>query len=198
MTGEGTPMKKIVVGITGASGSMYAVKLVKQLLKRGWFVHLICTENGRKVLNYETELDVDKWCEKLKAKYQCLSVESVDDLFSSVASGSYHVDAVVIIPCSMSTLGEIANGTGKNLLCRTADVALKEGRKLLLVPRETPLSTIHLENMLKLSRMGVGILPAMPAFYNRPETVTDMVNFIVGKTLDYLGVENDMYTRWED
>jgi len=191
-------MKKIVVGITGASGSMYAVKLVKQLLKRGWFVHLICTENGRKVLNYETELDVDKWCEKLKAKYQCLSVESVDDLFSSVASGSYHVDAVVIIPCSMSTLGEIANGTGKNLLCRTADVALKEGRKLLLVPRETPLSTIHLENMLKLSRMGVGILPAMPAFYNRPETVTDMVNFIVGKTLDYLGVENDMYTRWED
>lgn len=191
-------MKKVVVGITGASGSIYAAKFVKQLLKRGLFVHLIYTDNAKKVMAYETGLDVDKWAEKLKAKYQTIAVEDNDNLFASVASGSYKVDAVIIIPCSMSTLGEIACGTGKNLLCRTADVAIKEGRKLLLVPRETPLSAIHLENMLKLSRLGVGMLPAMPGFYHRPETVLEVVNFVVGKALDYLGIENDLYDKWEE
>lgn len=191
-------MKKIVVGITGASGSTYAVKFVKQLLKRGWFVHLICTDNGKKVLTYETELEVEKWCEKLKAKYKTIVLEDVNDLFASVASGSYQVDAVVIMPCTMSTLAEIASGTGKNLLCRVADVAMKEGRKLLIVPRETPLNAVHLENMLKLARMGVGILPAMPGFYHKPETVTEVVNFVVGKALDWLGIENDLYEKWEE
>lgn len=191
-------MNKAVVGITGASGSIYAVKLVKQLLKHGWFVHIVCTENGRKVLELETELDLEQWCGKLKDKYRTLSLEAIDDLFSPIASGSCRVDAVIVLPCSMATLGEIACGTGKNLLCRAADVAMKEGRKLLLVPRETPLSAIHLDNMLKLARLGVGILPAMPGFYHRPETVSDIVNFIVGKSLDWLGVENDLYERWEE
>jgi flavin prenyltransferase len=191
-------MSKAVVGITGASGSVYAIKLVKQLLKRGWFVHVVCTDNGRKVLKRETELDLEQWCRKLKDKYRTLELESIDDLFAPIASGSCKMDAVIVVPCSMATLGEIACGTGKNLLCRAADVALKEGRKLLLVPRETPLNAIHLENMLKLSRLGAGILPAMPGFYNRPETVTDIVNFVVGKSLDWLGVENDLYERWEE
>jgi flavin prenyltransferase len=191
-------MNKIVVGITGASGCIYAVKFVKQLLKRGWFVHLVCTENGRKALAYEAELDVDKWCEKLKAKYETISLEDVNDLFSPVAAEPCRFDAVVIMPCTMSTLAEIACGTGKNLLCRAADMALKEGRKLLLVPRETPLSAVHLENMLKLARLGVGILPAMPGFGHKPETVMEVVNFVVGKALDWLGIDNDLYDKWEE
>lgn len=191
-------MNKIVVGITGASGSIYAVKLVKQLLKRGYFVHLVCTDTARKVLNYETGLDLETWVEKLKAKYHALALENNGNLFSPIASGSAPVDAVVVVPCSMSTLGEIAAGTGKTLLCRAADVAMKENRKLLLIPRETPLSAVHLENMLKLTRLGVGILPAMPGFYGKPESVTELVNFVVGKALDWLGIENDLYDRWEE
>ena len=133
----------------------------------------------------------------MKAKYRNFALEDNGDLFSPIASGSCAVDAVVIIPCSMSTLAEIACGTGKSLLCRAADVALKEGRRLLIVPRETPLNAIHLENMLKLARLGAGMLPAMPGFYSRPGSVDDLVGFVAGKALDWLGVENDLYQRWE-
>lgn len=191
-------MKKIVIGITGASGSIYAKILIEELLKRGIYTHVICTENGKKVMKYETSLDIDEWMEALKEKYSHVKLEDINNLFSGVASGSFKFDAVVILPCSMGTLAEISNGLAKNLLCRVADVALKENRKLVIVPRETPLNAIHLENMLKLSRLGVTILPAIPGFYHKPETLEDLVNFVVGKILDNLSIENTLFKKWED
>ena len=191
-------MKKIVVGITGASGSIYAVRLVEELLKHGFFVHIICTENGKKVTEFETSIDINEWTQELKKKYNCIKLEDINDLFSGVASGSYKFDGMIILPCSMGTLAEISNGLSKNLLCRAADVALKENRKLIIVPRETPLNAIHLENMLKLSKLGVTILPAMPGFYHKPETMEDLINFVVGKILDSLSIENVLFKKWED
>lgn len=191
-------MKKIVVGITGASGSIYAKILIEELLKRGIYTHVICTENGKKVMKYEISLDIDQWMASLKEKYNHVKLEDISNLFSGVASGSYKFDAAVILPCSMGTLAEISNGLAKNLLCRVADVALKENRKLIIVPRETPLNAIHLENMLKLSKLGVTILPAIPGFYHKPETLEDLVNFVVGKILDNLSIENTLFEKWED
>ncbi|MDP4089855.1 MAG: flavin prenyltransferase UbiX [Bacillota bacterium] len=190
-------MKKIVVGITGASGSIYAKRLIEELLEKGIYVDIICTDNGKKVMKYETSIDIDVWVDKLKAKYENIRLEDINNLFSGVASGSNKFDAVIILPCSMGTLAEISGGIAKNLLCRAADVALKENRRLILVPRETPLNAIHLENMLKLSRLGVTILPAMPGFYHNPLTMEDLVNFVVGKILDNLSIENDLFKKWE-
>ncbi|AOT69625.1 UbiX family flavin prenyltransferase [Geosporobacter ferrireducens] len=190
-------MKKIVVGITGASGSIYAKVLIEELLKRGIYTHVIFTDNGKKVMQYETSLDIEKWMKLLKEKYNHIKAEDINNLFSGVASGSYKFDAVIVLPCSMGTLAEISNGLSKNLLCRVADVALKENRKLVIVPRETPLNAIHLENMLKLSKLGVTILPAIPGFYHKPETLDDLVNFVVGKILDNLSIENELFKKWE-
>jgi 4-hydroxy-3-polyprenylbenzoate decarboxylase len=191
-------MEKIVVGITGASGSIYAKILIEELLKKGIYTHVICTENGKKVMKYETSLEIEDWIDELKKKYPHIKLEDINNLFSGVASGSYKFDAAIILPCSMGTLAEISNGLSKNLLCRVADVALKENRKLIIVPRETPLNAIHLENMLKLSRLGVTMLPAMPGFYHKPETMEDLVNFVVGKVLDCLSIENKLFKKWED
>lgn len=189
-------MKKVVVGITGASGSIYAKRLIEELLSRGIFTHVICTDNGRKVMKYETGIDLEQWVQELVQKYSHIKLEDIDDLFAGVASGSYKYDAVVVIPCSMGTLAEISNGLAKNLLCRAADVALKENRKLIIVPRETPLNTIHLENMLKLSRLNATILPAMPGYYHAPQTMEDLVDFVVGKVLDCLSIDNCLFKKW--
>lgn len=189
-------MKKIIVGITGASGSIYAKRLIEELLEKGIFVHVICTDNGRKVMKYETGLDLAEWVLTLAKQYQHLKLEAIDDLFSDVASGSYKFDAAIILPCSMGTLAEISSGLAKNLLCRAADVAMKENRRLIIVPRETPLHAIHLENMLKLARMNVTILPAMPGYYHMPETMEDLINFVVGKVLDSLSIENNLFRKW--
>lgn len=191
-------MKKMVVGITGASGSVYAVRLIEELLQRGIYLHIICTDNGRKVMQYETGLDIAEWVQELGKKYTHVRLEDVDNLFSTVASGSSRFDAVIILPCSMATLAEISSGIGKNLLCRAADVALKENRQLIIVPRETPLNAIHLENMLKLSRLGAAILPAMPGFYHQPQTMDDLINFVVGKIMDYLAIDNQLFKKWEE
>ena len=191
-------MKKIVIGITGASGSIYAIRLIEELLKKEIFVHIICTETGKKVMNFETAVDIDEWARELKETYNHVKLEDINNLFSGVASGSYKFDAMIILPCSMGTLAEISMGLAKNLLCRAADVSLKENRKLIIVPRETPLNAIHLENMLKLSRLGVTILPAVPGFYHKPQSIDDLINFIVGKILDSLSIENTLFTKWED
>lgn len=189
-------MRKIIVGITGASGSIYAKRLIEELLKKDIYTHIICTDNGKKVMKYETGTDLVQWVEELAKRYNHLRLEDINDLFAGVASGSYKFDAAVILPCSMGTLAEISNGFAKNLLCRVADVAMKENRRLVIVPRETPFNAIHLENMLKLSRLGVTILPAMPGFYHMPESMEDLVDFVVGKILDNLSIENILFKKW--
>ncbi|WP_455714871.1 UbiX family flavin prenyltransferase [Anaerosporobacter sp.] len=192
-------MKKIIVGLTGASGSAYFRRLIEVLLEHEVEIHVIASEHGSQVLAYETgiilEEQIKVWNEKISDTR--ITLEDNNNMFSAVASGSYRCDAMIVIPCSMSTLAEIANGITKSLLTRAADVMIKEQRKLVIVPRETPLSTIHLKNMYELSKVGVTILPAMPGFYNLPETVDDMINHIVGKALDCIGIDNNNYKRWK-
>lgn len=196
-------MKKIVVGITGASGSIYGLRLVAELLRAGKQVSLLLTDAGRQVLAYETGLKIapetavmERQLRDYFSAGENLFHYSLDDFFAPLASGSNAPDAVVICPCSMGTAGRIAAGLSDNLLERAADVTLKEGRRLLLVPRETPFNQIHLENLLRLSRAGARILPAMPAFYQRPESIDDLVNFVVGKVLDSLEIEHQLFKRW--
>lgn len=195
---------KIFVGLTGASGSVYGLRLVEQLCLNGFQVTFSASCSGTAVCREETGLDLSGDLDgALHRLYQHLEVDygvqlvHPDDLFCSAASGSSAPDAMVVCPCSMGTLARIACGISGNLIERSADVMLKERRPLLLVPRETPLSDIHLENMLKLSRSGARIVPAMPGFYTRPDSVLEMVDFMVGKLLDQLNIANDLYKRWD-
>lgn len=196
-------MKNIVVGITGASGSIYAIRLIEELLRADKQVTVLLTNAGRQVTEFEIELTLaeePQLClQQLRDHFGAetnLSYYALNNFFAPVASGSSAPDAVVICPCSMGTLGRIAAGLSDNLLERVADVALKEQKKLLLVPRETPLNQIHLENLLRVSKAGAQILPAMPGFYQKPETVADIVNFVVGKILDNLNIEHQLLSRW--
>ncbi|MEG0297475.1 MAG: flavin prenyltransferase UbiX [Clostridium sp.] len=191
-------MKKIVVGITGASGSVYAKRLIEEVVKQGIQTNVVSTDIGKQVFNFELGISLDKFISELKEKYGNVKLENNNNLFSGVASGSNKYDAVIILPCSMGTLADIAHGMSKNLLCRCADVALKERRRLIIVPRETPFNSIHLENMLKLSNLGTSIIPAMPGFYQKPQTLDDLVNFVVGKILDHLDINNKLFDKWED
>lgn len=196
-------MQRIVVAITGASGSIYGLRLVEELLSQDCRVTLLLSKAGLEVLRYETGLG---WEGTTGQRLQLmrdyfggnrhLEHLGCDDLFAAIASGSAAPDAVVIAPCSMGTAGRIAAGLSGNLIERVADVALKERRELILVPRETPLSAIHLENLLKLSRAGAHILPAMPAFYHRPQRLEEAIDFVVGKILDSLGIEHSLFARW--
>lgn len=195
--------KHIFVALTGASGSMYGLRLTEQLCLNGFQVTFCASCSGTAVCREETSLDLSGDLVKAQLRlYEHLEISSglqlvhPDDLFCTAASGSSAPDAVVVCPCSMGSLARIAAGISGNLIERAADVMLKEHRPLLLVPRETPLSDIHLENMLKLSRSGARIIPAMPAFYSRPDSVLDLVDFVVGKIMDQLGVDNDLYKRW--
>ncbi|TDF99343.1 UbiX family flavin prenyltransferase [Paenibacillus piri] len=190
-----------VIGITGASGAVYGVRLCRYLLSQGLHIHLIITDAGWRVLKEELGWDASKRKETLESRLATAGpgtflYHPVQDIGASTASGSFRTSGMVIIPCSMGTLSGIANGASDNLLERTADVMLKEGRPLIIVPRETPLHAIHLENMLKLSRMGVRIIPAMPAFYQEPQTLDDLVDFMAGKVLDSMGVDHELYKRW--
>ena len=189
-------MKKIVVGITGASGSIYAKRLIEELASKGYLVHVIATDKGKQVFKYELSLDLKQWIRELNQP--TVKLEDNQNLFAGVASGSHGFDAVIVMPCSMGTLAEISHGLSRNLLCRAADVALKEGRKLIIVPRETPFNTIHLEHMCHLSKVGATIIPAMPGFYHHPQTLEDLVNFVVGKVLSYLNINHNLFKKWED
>jgi 4-hydroxy-3-polyprenylbenzoate decarboxylase len=189
--------------MTGASGSVYGLRLVEQLCLSGIEVTFTASCSGSEVCREETGLDLSGDLEKATSRLQeHLDIEEgvrmvhPDDLFCPAASGSAAPDAMIVAPCSMGTLARIAAGISGNLIERAADVMIKERRPLLLVPRETPLSTIHLENMLRLSRTDVQIIPAMPAFYHGPDSVIDMVDFVVGKVLDQLGLEHRLYKRW--
>lgn len=191
-----------VIGITGASGAAYGVRLCRFLLSAGEDVHLIVTDAGWRVLKEELGWDASKRQESVRLHFESdnwpgkLEYVPVQDIGAKTASGSFQTQGMVVVPCSMGTLSGIANGASDNLLERTADVMLKEGRKLIVVPRETPLHAIHLENMLKLARLGVRILPAMPAFYQGPQTLDDMIDFVVGKILDCMEIEHQLYKRW--
>ncbi|GAA0403095.1 flavin prenyltransferase UbiX [Paenibacillus motobuensis] len=194
--------KAMVVGITGASGSIYGVKLIQTLLGIGYDVHLVVSNAGWRVIKEELGWDVsdrNRLIEEHFGGYEGHCVyHPINDIGASIASGSYLVEGMIVMPCSMGTLSSIASGSSDNLMARAADVMLKEARPLVLVPRETPLHAIHLENMLKLARLGVRIIPAMPAFYFGPTSIDDLVSFLVGKVLDNLRIEHALFKRWGD
>ncbi|TMW73600.1 UbiX family flavin prenyltransferase [Alteribacter natronophilus] len=187
------------VGITGASGAVYGVRFANALLRAGHRVHLIVSEAGWQVFYHELGEDTsdrEACLERLFEADRDLHVHTLQDFSAPIASGSYRNDGMIIIPCSMGTLAKISHGISGNLLERTADVMLKEKRPLIIVPRETPLHAIHLGNMKTIAEMGGTVVPAMPGFYQRPETLDDAVNFVVGKVLDQLHVSHDLFTRW--
>ncbi len=194
--------RRWVVGITGASGAVYGVTLCRRLLEAGIQVHLVVSDAGWRVLKEELAWDAARRAEALEAAYGedvrkgRLVYHPFGDIGASIASGSFRCEGMVVIPCSMGSLSAIAHGASTNLLTRAADVTLKEGRPLVVVPRETPLHAVHLENMLALARLGARIIPAMPAFYNGPRTIEDMVAFLVGKVMDNMGIDNNLYNRW--
>ncbi len=182
---------RLVVGISGASGAVYGIRALEVLKELGVETHLVITDAGSKTIPLETDYTLAVVKRLAKKAYEPSS------LTSRVSSGSFGTDGMVVIPCSMKTLGGIANGYADNLLLRAAEVSLKERRPLVLVVRETPLTLIHLENMVTVARAGAVVLPAMPAFYHRPRRVDDLVDHIVGKALDALGVEHNLYRRWD-
>ena len=190
---------RILLAITGASGSIYGLRLLEELLRDQHQVTLVASESGLEVCRYETGVELND-AETLKQRLglpdASLTIRAVTDLWAPEASGSAAPEAMVIAPCSMGTVGRIAAGISGNLVERAADVMLKEQRPLLLLPRETPFSTIHLENLLKLSQCGARIIPAMPGFYHKPATVAELVDFVVGKLLDQLGISHALFRRW--
>ena len=199
-----TDARQIAIAITGASGAAYARRLIEQLLARQMTVHLMISAAGRIVLADELDWklpsragDIQK---QLVSEFACqsgqLQVYGEQQWSSPLASGSHRVPTMIVCPCTMGTLSAIACGASDNLINRAADVMLKEQRKLILVPREAPFSPIHLENMLKLARLGVCILPPNPGFYFRPQSLEDIVDFVVARIMDQAGIDHDLQARW--
>jgi len=201
---KNTTSKIINLALTGASGAQYGFRLLECLLNANHTVYLMVSKAAQVVIGMETDIKLPGRASEMQKflikRYKCnskqLRVYGEDEWTSPAASGSSLIDAMVVCPCSMGALSAIATGASNNLIERAADVMLKERKKLIIVPRESPLSDIHLENMLKLSRMDAVIVDANPGFYNRADTVEDLVDFVVGKILDQLGVENDLQPRW--
>ena len=196
-------MKRLIVGITGASAGIYGVRLLEILTKHEDIeVHLTISASGARALSEELQIEVNLDNFKLESLIGTSSPRVVyhheSDIGASIASGSFRTEGMIVVPCSMGSIASIAGGISRNLIQRAADVCIKENRKLVLVPRETPLSSIHLENMLKLSRMGVCVLPAMPGCYHFPKTVDDMFNFVVTKILDQFDIDAKLIQRWQE
>jgi len=181
---------RLIVAITGASGVVYGNRLLEALREKKVETYLVVSKVAESVIEHELKT-TKRELEKL-ANY----VYDVNDLSAPIVSGSFKTDGMIVIPCSMKTLAGITHGYSDNLILRAADVTLKEKRKLILVPRETPLSVVHLRNMLDLASQGVFILPAMPAYYHKPEKLEDLIDFIVGKALDLLGIQHELFKRW--
>jgi 4-hydroxy-3-polyprenylbenzoate decarboxylase len=197
---------RIVVAVTGASGALYAVRFLKAGLESGLTIDLVVSDYGHRLLIEECELNlktqpVEQW---LTQRYGPLDITGSvrmhrdSDLGASVASGSQGWDGMVIVPCSMKTLSEVAHGAASNLVARAADVTLKERRPLVLVPRETPLNLIHIENMRSAALAGAAIVPAMPAFYYKPQSLEDIADFIVGRVLSLLGIRHRLFQAWKE
>lgn len=194
-------MKKFVVGITGASGVVLAQKLIVNLAQSGYLVELIITQHALYTATFELGKEYGTPKKFLNifphTIQEKITLHSIQDIGCAIASGSYPVDGMIIIPCSMATLAAVAVGLGDNALRRAADVTIKEKRPLIIVPRESPFSEIHLENLLKLTRLGATIVPPIPAWYTNPTTLEDIENFIVGKVLDTLHLPHTLYKRWK-
>jgi flavin prenyltransferase len=186
-----TRPSRLIVGITGATGTIFGVRLLQMLHGSGIETHLVISKWGARTLVHETDFTVDE--------VQRMATQShpVGDQGAAISSGSFLTLGMVVAPCSMGTLAAIANGLADNLIHRAADVILKERRKLVLVVRESPVHEIHLENMLKLSRMGVIILPPVPAFYNHPQNLDDMINHVTMRVLDQFDIHLDVMNRWD-
>lgn len=184
-------MKRIIVGITGATGAVFGVRLLEALAAAGVETHLVLSKWGQQTVEHETGLTLAELRERASV------VHASSNMAATVSSGSFRTEGMVIAPCSMRTAAAIAHGYGESLVHRAADVVLKERRRLVLVPRETPLSEVHLENLLKLARMGVAIVPPMPAFYNKPATVDDIIDHIVARVLDQFDIDAAFAKRWD-
>ncbi len=197
--------RRFVVAVTGASGALYAIRLLKALLDLGHHVELVPSDYGRRLLIEECELNlktesVEEWLDRRYGQAErpgTVRVYAERDLGADIASGSQRWDGMVVVPCSMKTLSGIARGAASNLVERTADVTLKENRPLVLVPRETPLNLIQIENLRLAATGGALIVPAMPAFYQQPKSFEDLADFIAGRVLSLLGVEHRLYRPWE-
>ncbi|HLP40987.1 MAG TPA: UbiX family flavin prenyltransferase [Fibrobacteria bacterium] len=180
-------MGRYVLGITGASGTLYAARLLEHLKALGHEVQVVLSESGRKVAAHEGHPRLDKAADKAYDN---------QDFFAAIASGSYAHQGMAVIPCSMGTLGKLAHGIGDTLLTRAADVCLKEKRRLVIIPREAPMSLIHLRNQAVLAEAGATIIPASPSFYHHPKTIEDLVDTVLSRVLDHLGVEHQVGRRW--
>ncbi len=198
-----------IVAISGASGALYGLTLIRELLAAGFDIDMLITKAGLLIMRQEAGLALEEPAEVAAEVLERLKADSTgvdikgrlsytlpDEMVSPLASGSSLRRAMIICPCSMGSLARVATGASTNLIERAADCILKEGGKLVIVPRETPFNRIHLKNMLTLSEMGAAIVPAMPAFYQGPKTIEDLIDFVVGKVLDTVGVENKLYKRW--
>lgn len=197
-------MKSYVVAITGASGSIYGLRLVEELSRLNHNIHLVISKQAFPIIKIETGVHwfsrTPRETEKKIQKY--FSSKNVhyfneENLSAPISSGSFITDGMLVVPCSMKTLSGIANGYANNLIDRAADVTIKEGRMLILAPREMPFNAIHLENMLKLARLGVKIIPPLPAFYHKPKTIHDLVDYVTGKILDNSGIRHNLFKRWK-
>lgn len=184
-------MGDVVVGISGASGAVYGQRLVEVLVDMGKTVRLVVTDSGRLTLQHECQTTPEAM-----AEHERVILEDARNVGAKSASGSAKIDAVVICPCSGTTIGKLAAGISDNLVTRSAIVAMKERRHLVIVPREAPYATVHLENMAKISAWGTVVIPASPGFYNHPTSIDDMVDFIVARILDQIGLEHQLGRRW--
>jgi 4-hydroxy-3-polyprenylbenzoate decarboxylase len=182
-------MEPYILGITGASGAVYAHRLVRHLKDLGAEVHLVLTEHGRQVVHFEGHKELLDEADKVYRN---------DDLFAPIASGSFRTRGMIIAPCSMATLGKIAHGIGDSLLARAADVTLKERRRLIVLPRETPMHAVHFRNQAILSDLGAVVMPPNPAFYLKPKTIEDLVDTVLARVLDHLGLDHPVSKRWRE
>lgn len=182
---------RLIVAITGATGAIWGIRILEGLNSAGVESHLILSKWAEATINLETDWNISD------VKKLATRTYSVSDQAASISSGSYPMDGMIVAPCSMKTLASIRLGLADNLISRAGDVTIKESRKLVLVPRETPLSSIHLENMLELARLGVKMVPPMPAFYNHPKTVDDIVNHTAARVLDQFHIESNLTARWK-
>ncbi len=205
MSTETLALRSIVVAVTGASGAIYATRTLAALLERGWHIELVVSEYGRRLLRDELgdAASIDKMADYLAGKYGAavrsgtFTLYSNRDLGAKIASGSQGCEAMVVVPCSMKSLAGIAHGLSRNLVERAADVMLKEKRRLIIVPRETPMSLPQLRNMVLCAEAGAMIMPAMPAFYQMPHTLDDLADFMAGKILSALGLSHELYPSWK-